>query len=145
MSENPAHKSDKKPKRHPWLPVVAGIIRREKMVLLGQRPEGGNLAGLWEFPGGKIELGEQPDRALARELKEELNIDAEIGQLKFAATHNYGDVGVLLLFYEVNFWKGQPETAHHTELRWVHIDDLPKMALPEANRNVLDRIIALLK
>ncbi len=135
----------KKHKRHPWLPVVAGIIRRERSVLLGMRPESGNLAGLWEFPGGKIELGEQPDSALARELKEELNIDVEVGPLRFAATHNYGDVGVLLLFYEVNFWKGQPEAVHHTELKWVPIDELHKVALPEANRNVLDRIIQLLK
>jgi 8-oxo-dGTP diphosphatase len=135
----------KKSKRRPWLPVVAAIIRRENSVLLGLRPESGNLAGLWEFPGGKIELGEQPQVALARELKEELNIDAEIGALRFAATHNYGEVGVLLLFYEVNYWRGQPQNAHHSELRWVPVDDLPKMQLPEANRNVLDRIIALLK
>jgi 8-oxo-dGTP diphosphatase len=135
----------KKHKRHPWLPVVAGIIRREKTVLLGLRPESGNLAGMWEFPGGKIELGEQPDVALARELKEELNIDVEVGPLRFAATHNYGEIGVLLLFYEINFWKGQPVAAHHTELKWVSIDDLAKVQLPEANRNVLDRITELLK
>lgn len=134
-----------KPKRHPWLPVVAAIIRREKNVLLGLRPESGTLAGLWEFPGGKIELGEQPEDALARELKEELGIEAEIGPLRLAASHNYGEVGVLLLFYEINYWKGQPQPAHHSELKWVAVDDIHKLPLPDANRNVLDRIVKLLK
>lgn len=134
-----------KTKRSPWLPVVAGIIKREKKVLLGRRPQGGNLPGLWEFPGGKIELGEVPEKALARELLEELNIQAEIGPLKFATTHNYGEVGVLILFYEINFWKGQPEAAHHDEIKWVGPDELLKLPLPEANRNVLDRILPLLK
>jgi 8-oxo-dGTP diphosphatase len=132
-------------KRHPWLPVVAGVIKREKKVLLGLRPEGGSLAGLWEFPGGKIEPGEQPDRALARELKEELSIDAEVGPLRFSATHNYGEVGVIILFYEINYWKGQPQALHHADLKWVDAEEIFKMAMPEANRNVLDRIVQLLK
>jgi 8-oxo-dGTP diphosphatase len=134
-----------KTKRPNWLPVVAGIIRRENSVLLGQRPETGTLAGLWEFPGGKIELGEQPAEALARELKEELGIIAEIGPLRLTTTHTYGEVGVLLLFFEINYWQGQPKAAHHTELKWVPASELKNLPLPDANRNVLDRIIALLK
>lgn len=132
-------------RRGPWLPVVAGIIKREKSVLLGLRPESGSLAGLWEFPGGKIEAGEQPEQALIRELKEELNIDVEIGPLRFSTTHSYGEVSVLILFYEINYWRGQPAPVHHTELKWVNADEIKKLSLPEANRNVLDRIIALLK
>ena len=134
-----------KSNRPTWLPVVAGIIRRENLVLLGRRPEGGSLAGLWEFPGGKIEMGESPERALERELQEELGIEAQIGSLKFATCHNYGDVGVLLLFYEIKFWNGQPQTQHHSDLKWFTADELKTAALPEANRNVLDRIITLLK
>jgi 8-oxo-dGTP diphosphatase len=137
--------STPKPKRPSWLPVVAAIIRREKKVLLGLRPESGSLAGLWEFPGGKIEPGELPEKAIARELKEELNIDAEIGPLRFATTHNYGEVGIIILFYEVNYWKGQPQASHHTELKWVNVSELPHMALPDANRNVLDKIMGLMK
>lgn len=133
-----------KPKRQSWLPVVAAIIRREKKVLLGLRPESGSLAGLWEFPGGKIESGELPEVALARELKEELNIDAEIGPLRIATTHSYGEVGIIILFYEVNFWKGQPQASHHTDLKWVDASELPRMSLPDANRNVLHKIMALL-
>jgi 8-oxo-dGTP diphosphatase len=145
MIEHAANDSTKKTKRPTWLPVVAGIIRREKSVLLGRRPEGGSLAGLWEFPGGKIELGEFPEGALARELKEELGIDSEIGSLLFATSHNYGDVGVLLLFYEVKYWKGQPQTQHHSELKWFNAEELKTAALPDANRNVLERILLLLK
>ncbi len=134
-----------KPRRAQWLPVVAAIIRREKSVLLGLRPESGHLSGKWEFPGGKIELGEQPDQPLKRELKEELGIDAEIGPLRFTTTHNYGEVGVILLFYDVQYWKGQPQALHHNDLKWFQIDDLENIPMPDANRNVLDRIAQALK
>jgi 8-oxo-dGTP diphosphatase len=106
-------------KRPTWIPVVAGLMRRQGKVLVGQRPEGASLAGAWEFPGGKIELGEMPEEALARELKEELGIDAEIGPLKFAASHTYGKTGILFLFFEVKYWKGQIKTQQHLDLRWV--------------------------
>lgn len=132
-------------RKTPWLAVVAAIIRRENTVLMGQRPEGGSLSGLWEFPGGKIEMGEQPDVALARELQEELGITAEIGPLRVATTHNYGEVGIILLFYEVNYWQGQPKSKHHSALQWVPANELKSLALPDANRNVLDKIIEILK
>ena len=135
----------KKKKRASWLPVVAGIIRRENRVLLGQRPPNGSLAGLWEFPGGKIEMGEQPEQALVRELREELNIEVEVGSLCFSTTHNYGEVGVLLLFFEIKYWKGQPKAIHHGDIRWAEVSELQDIPLPEANRNVLDRITELLK
>jgi len=133
-----------KPKRPSWLPVVAGIIRKENKVLLGQRPPGKSLAGLWEFPGGKIELGESPEKALHRELEEELGIDADIGALRIVTTHNYGEVGVLLVFFEVNFWKGEPKTIYHSQLKWVTIEELRQTELPEANKLVLHKIIECL-
>ena len=137
--------SSNKSRRLPWLPVVAAVIRREDKVLMGLRPQSGSLAGLWEFPGGKIEAGEQPEAALYRELKEELGINAEIGPLLFAAAHSYEEIGVILLFYQVNFWTGQPSTQHHSELKWVTGDELKRLDLPEANKNILDRVLALLK
>lgn len=131
-------------KRNVWIPVVAGLIRRQGKVLVGQRPEGASLAGSWEFPGGKIELGESPEQALARELKEELGVDAEIGPLKFVFTHTYGKTGILFLFYDVKFWKGAIKTQQHLDLRWVTPKELEKLELPEANSKFLKQILEVL-
>jgi 8-oxo-dGTP diphosphatase len=128
-----------------WIPVVAGCLKKGDMILIGQRPATHTLGGLWEFPGGKIELGETPEFALARELQEELGIDAEIGELKIACTHSYGDVGILILFYEILFWKGEPKAVHHTELEWIFPKDLHLRKIPDANRKNLNRIFEALE
>ncbi len=127
-----------------WIPVVAGLLKRGKQILVGQRPENHSLAGQWEFPGGKIELGESPEYALARELKEELDIEAEIGELKLAITHSYEDVGIVILYYEVSYWKGEPKNIHHHSLEWIYPEELRSRTIPEANRKALDRILNIL-
>lgn len=127
-------------KKPHWIPVVAGFLRKDGKILVGQRPENHSLAGQWEFPGGKIEPGETPEEALARELSEELGIEARIGELKLACTHSYGDVGILILFYEVNFWKGEPKAMHHMMLDWIYPSELKDRNIPEANRKILDRL-----
>ena len=134
-----AHPAKPRVKKN-WIPVSAGLLIKDGMILVGQRPENHTLAGLWEFPGGKIELGESPEVALARELNEELGIEAEVGELKIACTHSYSDVGIIILFYEILFWKGEPKTKHHLNLKWVTPDELPTMKIPEANRKNMDRI-----
>lgn len=134
---------DKKRKGY-WIPVVTAMMRKGDEVLLGLRPEGHNLAGYWEFPGGKVEPGESPQEALRRELEEELGIEAEIGPVRLTASHSYGETGILLLFFEVPYWKGEPKTVHHSGLKWVKIEDLFKENLPEANKNLLDEIIEVL-
>ena len=83
--------------------------------------------------------------ALERELREELAIEAEVGTLKMASTHSYGETGIVILFYEVQFWKGEPKKVHHMELKWVLPKDLHTLDIPDANRKILPRLIALLK
>lgn len=124
-----------------WIPVVAGLIRKDQQVLLGQRPENNSLPGAWEFPGGKIEKGESPEEALARELDEELGIQAQVGPLRLACTHSYGEVSILILFFDVLYWKGEPKPKHHMQIEWVKISDLPSRSIPEANRKILPRIM----
>lgn len=132
-------------KRPTWIPVVTAFIRKNRQVLVGQRPEGHSLAGQWEFPGGKIEIGEHPEEALKRELQEELGIEADIGQLKYSHTHTFGDRGILILFYDVKFWKGEPKSKHHTELKWINPEELKNLEIPEANRKIIHRLLDMLK
>lgn len=139
------NKPSGRPQHRPtWIPVVTALIRKGDRVLVGQRPPGHTLAGQWEFPGGKIEKGEAPEAALRRELNEELGIDAEIGQLQLAAAHTYGEISILILFYDVLFWKGEPKLQQHTELRWVLPEEFKLLPIPEANRRAVDRLISIL-
>lgn len=123
-------------KRPNWIPVVAGLIKKNNTYLLGLRPKGGSQAGVWEFPGGKIENFEQPEDALKRELKEELGIDITVGDLKRVCTHSYGDNALVLIFFEVLFWQGAPKNLHHEKLSWHTKAELMKLALPEANKKI---------
>ncbi len=134
----------KKTRTTHWIPVSAGIIRKGDHILVGRRPEGHSLGGLWEFPGGKIERGENPEQALIRELKEELGIESEIGTLLFAHTHSYGDVNILILFYEVRFWVGEPKANHHVEIEWIKPKELLVRPIPEANAKIMDKIFSVL-
>lgn len=131
-------------KKVQWIPVVAGFLKKEGRILVGQRPENNSLAGLWEFPGGKIELGETPEEALARELSEELGIEADIGELKLSVTHSYNDVGIVILFYEVLYWKGEPKAKHHLMLEWIYPEELKDRSIPDANKKVLEKIFKVL-
>jgi 8-oxo-dGTP diphosphatase len=131
-------------RRNYWIPVVAGLIKRQDMVLVGQRPENHSLAGQWEFPGGKVEAGESPEEALARELREELDIEAEIGDIKLSCTHSYDGVGILIMFFEVKYWKGEPKTKHHLQLEWVRPEELHLRPIPDANKKILPRILKAL-
>lgn len=128
-------------KRTTWLGVVAAVIKKQDKVLLGQRPAGSSLAELWEFPGGKIELHESPEEALKRELEEELGIDAQIGPLLHAGTHTYGKNGIILLFYEVKYWKGKISPVHHNDLKWVKPAEVWELPLPDANRKMLESLV----
>jgi 8-oxo-dGTP diphosphatase len=145
MNEENSKARKKIPKKSHWIPVVAGFLKKDGKILIGQRPENHSLAGQWEFPGGKIELGESPEQALARELYEELGIEATVGSLRLACSHSYGDVGILIMFFEVPFWKGEPKPIHHLKLDWVQPQELENRNIPEANKKNLERIFNTLR
>lgn len=128
-----------------WIPVVAGLIVKNNKVLLGLRPKGGSLPGVWEFPGGKIEVDELPEEGLKRELKEELDIDCEVGDLIKSVTHFYTEKAILILFFSVNFWKGELKSKHHEKIDWFNIEELQTIKLPDANKKILNSLIKHLK
>jgi len=115
---------------------AVALIDRDGRVLLARRPEGKSMAGLWEFPGGKVEAGETPEAALVRELREELGIDTWqscLAPLTFAS-HSYDDFHLLMPVFACRKWKGIPRPRERQELRWVRVADLRDYPMPPADR-----------
>jgi 8-oxo-dGTP diphosphatase len=129
------------------LPVVAAaLVDLEGRVLLQQRPEGKSLAGLWEFPGGKIEPGETPEAALIRELEEELAIvvpHACLAPATFASAP-LGERHLLLLLYITRKWTGVPRALEATALRWVRPNEMHSLPMPPADRPLIGLLDALI-
>jgi 8-oxo-dGTP diphosphatase len=117
------------------LVVAAALVRDDGHILLQKRPEGREMAGLWEFPGGKLEAGEQPEAALARELAEELAIVAEPADLVPAcfASASIGERDLLLLLYVCRAWAGLPEPLEGQELGWFGLDQMHSLPMPPAD------------
>jgi len=113
--------------------VVAAVLTKDNMVLLTRRPEGKDFAGLWEFPGGKIEPDETPEAALTRELEEEIGIYADkftpLGFVSHAYTHKH----VTILFFSCKQWKGEIIPQEHQEAKWFHHSELHTVPVPEAD------------
>ncbi|SIO49054.1 8-oxo-dGTP diphosphatase [Rhodovulum sp. ES.010] len=117
------------------LVAAVALVDVDGRVLLAQRPEGKPMAGLWEFPGGKVEPGETPEAALMRELKEELGIDTWescLAPLTFAS-HSYEDFHLLMPLFACRKWKGQLHGHEGQTLRWAHARDLNKFPMPAAD------------
>lgn len=114
---------------------AVALIDRDGRVLLAQRPEGKSMAGLWEFPGGKIEEGETPEAALIRELHEELGIDTWescLAPLTFAS-HSYENFHLLMPLFACRKWQGQPQPKEGQTLKWVRAKDLSAYPMPAAD------------
>ncbi len=129
------------------VPVVCvALIDADGRVLLAERPAGKPMAGLWEFPGGKIGAGETPEAALIRELKEELGIDvAEACLSPFAfASHRYDDFHVLLLLYLCRRWQGLAAAREGQKLAWVRKEKLALYAMPPADKPLVAMLRDLL-
>jgi 8-oxo-dGTP diphosphatase len=127
--------------------VAAALADAEGRVLLQRRPDGKAMAGLWEFPGGKIEEGERPEAALVRELEEELGIAVDEDALEpavFASADN-GGRPMLLLLYLCRAWRGQPSGLHASELAWVVPSDMASLPMPPADVPLVERLIDLVR
>ena len=117
------------------LVVAVALIDAEGRVLLAQRPEGKSLAGLWEFPGGKVELGETPEAALIRELREELGIDTWqscLAPLTFAS-HSYDDFHLMMPLFACRKWNGTPRAREGQVLKWVKPAQMRDYPMPAAD------------
>jgi 8-oxo-dGTP diphosphatase len=126
--------------------VAAALVRADGAILLQKRPEGRSMAGLWEFPGGKLEDGEAPETALCRELAEELAIEVDPANLAPAcfASAAIGDRPLLLLLYTCHSWVGEPVPVESPELGWFSISEMRTLAMPPADLPLIELLEKLL-
>ncbi len=117
------------------LVVACALIDPDDRILLAQRPEGKSMAGLWEFPGGKVESGEIPEQALIRELKEELCVETKVACLAplTFASHEYDDFHLLMPLYVCRRWWGTAVSNEGQALKWVRPENLRDYPMPKAD------------
>ncbi len=131
----------------PLLLVVACVlVDMDGKVLLAQRPKGRSLAGLWEFPGGKLEAGESPEACIIRELREELGIEVKapcLAPLTFAS-HVYEDFHLLMPLFVARRWEGQVRPLEGQSLAWVQLNELRSYKMPPADEPLVAMLFDLL-
>ena len=126
--------------------VAAALIDRSGRVLLQQRSPGRSMAGLWEFPGGKVEEGELPEAALIRELEEELGIEVEQSELTPAcfASAPAGECHMILLLYLCRRWRGEPRPLDASGLQWLRPDQMVAAEMPPADQPLIALLEAVI-
>lgn len=120
--------------------VVAAVIEENDRFFLTQRQPGVHLAGMWEFPGGKIDPEESHAAALRREIHEELDVDVDVGEMVFKTTYVYPDRTVALYFYRCSLI-GTPRPLLGQKMRWVPRADLPSLGLPPADEELIELLM----
>ena len=126
--------------------AACALVDRDGRVLVAQRPPGKPMAGLWEFPGGKLAPGETPEACLIRELREELGVDTEascLAPLTFAS-HGYEGFHLLMPLYVCRVWRGEPMSREGQSLRWLRPNALRELAMPAADRPLIPVLEELL-
>ncbi len=122
--------------------VVAAILENQKgQVLIAKRKKGKKLGGYWEFPGGKIEKGESPEKSLIRELKEEMNLEIEVGNFVGENIHYYDEVAIRLLAYKGKITGGDIKLVDHEECAWVDLQDLREVELAPADVPFVEMLV----
>jgi 8-oxo-dGTP diphosphatase len=128
------------------LVVACALVDADGRILIAQRPEGKKMAGLWEFPGGKVEPGETPEATLVRELREELGIETKsacLAPLTFAS-HAYEDWHILMPLYVCRRWEGIAQPREGQMLKWVRAKELRNYPMPPADLPLIAPLIELL-
>lgn len=134
----------------PQLPTVlvaaAALIDFRNQILVAQRPPGKAMAGLWEFPGGKVDAGELPEYALMRELEEELGIQTRPGCMTPVAfaSHSYEKFHLLMPLFAIRVWRGIPKGREGQVLKWVRLQDLYALPMPDADYPLIPQLEASL-
>ncbi|MBN9643682.1 (deoxy)nucleoside triphosphate pyrophosphohydrolase [Corynebacterium mendelii] len=129
---------------HRTIEVVAAAIIDGDRVLAAKRGPGMDMPGHWEFPGGKIEEGETPDKALVRELREELRVVAEVGDTITTTVHRYPDKTITLTTFACTLVNGVPQATEHSEIRWVTAAEMAGLTWAPADREAVDKTSVLL-
>jgi len=119
--------------------VVAAVIERDGSFLVTRRLEGTHLAGMWEFPGGKIAAGETHAQALEREIREELDADVDVGELLFETQFDYAERRISLHFYRCSL-RGTPRPLLGQQMKWVPRAELRALDFPPADAELIDRL-----
>ena len=128
------------------LVVACALIDSDGRVLIAQRPAGKQMAGLWEFPGGKLEAGERPEDCLIREMREELGITVRepcLAPFTFAS-HSYTDFHLLMPLYLCRRWEGAPTALEHAAIKWVRPRELTQYPMPDADMPLIPMLRDLL-
>jgi 8-oxo-dGTP diphosphatase len=120
--------------------VAAGLVFRDGKLLITQRHPKDHLGGLWEFPGGKRELGETFEECLIRELREELGIEVAVGELLETLTHDYPTRSIHLRFFRCRLVAGEPQTLGCSALEWIDAGGLAKHEFPAADARLLEKL-----